>query len=100
MVYVHNERPRNSKEEGGRGIIAASIHPDDELLAHYPEAQFMVRVTPRHIYPNCPRYIHRYQLVERSSFVPRRGAPTPVPGWKQTDWASDVLPAKDPARRL
>jgi hypothetical protein len=23
---------------------------------------------------------------------------TPVPGWKQTDWACDVLPAHDPAR--
>lgn len=95
LLFIDFERQRRMRVDG-----SASIHPDDERLAHYPEAQFMVRVTPRHIYPNCPRYIHRYQLVERSSFVPRRGAPTPVPGWKQTDWASDVLPANDPARRL
>jgi hypothetical protein len=31
--------------------------------------------------------------------VPRPDRPTPVPGWKQSDWAADVLPAGDPARR-
>jgi uncharacterized protein len=51
------------------------------------------------IYPNCPRYIHHYQLVERSRFVPRAAVQTPVPGWKQMHWAADVLPADDPARR-
>jgi predicted pyridoxine 5'-phosphate oxidase superfamily flavin-nucleotide-binding protein len=71
---------------------------DDALLASYPEAQFIVRVTVERIYPNCPRYIHHYQLVERSAFVPRAAVQTPVPGWKQTHWAADVLPAGDPAR--
>jgi hypothetical protein len=37
-------------------------------------------------------------LVERSRFVPQVGRTTPVPGWKRTDWACDVLPAQDPAR--
>jgi hypothetical protein len=36
-------------------------------------------------------------LVERSRFVPHAGAETPVPEWKQTDWACDVLPKGDPA---
>jgi hypothetical protein len=30
--------------------------------------------------------------------VPRAGERTPVPKWKRMDWASDVLPAGDPAR--
>ena len=72
---------------------------DDPLLSSYPEAQFIVRVAVDRIYPNCPRYIHHYQLVERSRFVPRAAVPTPVPGWKQTQWAADVLAANDPARR-
>ena len=50
------------------------------------------------IYPNCGRYIHRLQLTERSSFVPRAGRATPIPGWKRADWAVDVLAADDPAR--
>ncbi len=78
------------------GITA--MRGDDELLSRHPEAQFIVRVTARHIYPNCPRYIHRYQLVERSSFVPPSNKTVPFPRWKRTDWAGDVLPVNDPAR--
>lgn len=49
------------------------------------------------IYPNCPRYIHKMQPVERSNFVPRADCETPVPGWKRSDWAIDVLAEGDPA---
>ena len=76
----------------------ASIDPDDELAAAYPGALFVVRVRAREVFPNCPRYIHRYELVERSRFVPRGDAAPPVPDWKRRDWACDVLPAGDPAR--
>jgi uncharacterized protein len=77
----------------------ASIDEHDELLGSYPEAQFVVRVKATQVFPNCPRYIHRMALVERSRFVPHAGEQTPIPDWKQTDWACDVLPADDPARR-
>jgi uncharacterized protein len=76
----------------------ASIHEDDGLIAEYPGAQFIVRVRAREVFPNCPRYIHRYQLVERSRFVPRTGEATPVPDWKRAEWARDALPENDPAR--
>jgi uncharacterized protein len=77
----------------------ASIEPGDPLIAAYPEAQFVVRVRATEVFPNCPRYIHRMALVERSRFVPRADRATPVPDWKRTAWACDVLPADDPARR-
>jgi predicted pyridoxine 5'-phosphate oxidase superfamily flavin-nucleotide-binding protein len=51
-----------------------------------------VRVAVDRVFPNCPRYIHRMALVERSVYVPREGAEAPVPAWKRTDWARDVLP--------
>ena len=76
----------------------ASIDESDELIAAYPEAQFVVRVRAAQVFPNCPRYIHRMALVERSRFVPSPVRETPVPDWKRTDWACDVLPADDPAR--
>jgi hypothetical protein len=57
-----------------------------------------VRVRAREVFPNCPRYIHRYQLVQRSRFVPKKGKATPVPSWKCADWSADALPANDPAR--
>jgi predicted pyridoxine 5'-phosphate oxidase superfamily flavin-nucleotide-binding protein len=76
----------------------ASIDTSDPLLASYPEAECVVRVRVREVFPNCPRYIHKLQLVERSRFVPRAGAETPVPAWKKFEWAADALPEGDPAR--
>lgn len=78
----------------------ASIDFADPLLPSYPEAQFVVRVRARAVYPNCPRYIHRMEPVERSAFVPEAGRPTPVPEWKTMEWSADLLPANDPARHL
>jgi hypothetical protein len=49
-------------------------------------------VRAREVFPNCPRYIHRYELVERSRYVPAAGIAPPVPEWKTRDWARDVLP--------
>jgi predicted pyridoxine 5'-phosphate oxidase superfamily flavin-nucleotide-binding protein len=68
----------------------AAINPDDALLGSYPEAQFVVRVTATEIFPNCPRYIHKMELVERSKFVPHAGVETPEPAWKSADWAREV----------
>jgi predicted pyridoxine 5'-phosphate oxidase superfamily flavin-nucleotide-binding protein len=70
----------------------ASITDDDQLLGEWERAQFVVRVHATEVFPNCPRYIHRMHLVERSEYVPRDGCEPPVPGWKKTGWARDVLP--------
>lgn len=93
LLFIDFARQRRLRVDG-----TAELREDDPLLARYPEAQFIVRVHVDRIYPNCPRYIHHYELVERSTFVPRVGTSTPVPGWKRTAWARDVLPADDPAR--
>jgi uncharacterized protein len=70
----------------------ASIDPADPLLAEYPEAQFVVRVRATEVFPNCPRYIHKMQLVAHSDFAPRAGCKTPTPEWKTGEWVKDVLP--------
>ena len=67
-------------------------------MAEFPEAQFIVSVRAREVFPNCPRYIHRYKLVARSRFVPQAACETPVPAWKRGDWVADVLPDHDRAR--
>lgn len=93
MLFLDFERGHRMRLDG-----VASIDLDDPLAASYPEAQFVVRVRARAVYPNCPRYIHRYTLDRRSRFVPRADCPTPVPEWKRSDWAIDALPEHDPAR--
>ncbi len=93
LLFIDFERGHRMRVEG-----TASIDQADPLLGDYLEAQFVVRVRTRAVYPNCPRYIHRYTLVRRSSFVPKQDSLTPVPEWKRSDWAADVLPKQDPAR--
>ena len=95
MLFIDWEAQRRLRVNG-----QAAVAEDDPLLADYPEAQFVVRVAVRDVFPNCPRYIHRMELVERSHFVPRPAErETPVPGWKRADWMPrEALPKDDPAR--
>ena len=93
LLFIDFEHQKRLRVNG-----IATIELSAPLGPAYPEAQFIVKVTVRQVFPNCPRYIHQLRLVERSRFVPRAAVPTPVPGWKRMDWACDVLPAGDPAR--
>src|SRR5881628_2538619 len=79
MLFVDFTAPKPSRL---RVNGVASIDPDDPLAAAWPGAQFVVRVRPTEVFPNCPRYIHRMALVERSKYVPREERPPPVPDWK------------------
>jgi len=96
MLFIDfvSQRPSRLRLNG-----VATIDEQDPLINAYPEAQFIVRVQAEQVFPNCPRYIHRMALVERSRFVPHADRETPIPEWKRTEWACDVLPADDPARR-
>jgi predicted pyridoxine 5'-phosphate oxidase superfamily flavin-nucleotide-binding protein len=76
----------------------AGISETDPLLDEYCGAQFIVRVTVREIFGNCPRYIHKYQLIERSAYVPHVNCETPVPDWKKAAEMKPLLSSKDPAR--
>ena len=93
ILFIDFDRRHRMRLNG-----VASIDPDDPLMTEYPEAQFIVRVLVREVFPNCPRYIHQMKLVERSTFVPRDGCQTPAPDWKRAEWSKDYLPAHDPAR--
>ena len=91
LLFVSFEHQRRLRLEGQASI------DDGDIVRSYAGARFVVRVRARRVFPNCPRYIHRYALVERSRYVPHAGEEAPVPDWKRRDWASDVLPAGDPA---
>ncbi|MEO8539938.1 MAG: pyridoxamine 5'-phosphate oxidase family protein [bacterium] len=75
----------------------ATIDFDDPLKTRWPEAQFVVRVRAEEVFPNCPRYIHKMDMVERSVFVPEAGCETPDPDWK--DYFEDALPEDQKRRR-
>jgi len=92
LLFIDFERQTRMRVNG-----EAHIRDDDPLLREYPEGKLIVRVRAREIFPNCPRYIHKMKLLEHSHFVPKSDCATPVPGWKRSDWAVDVLPANDTA---
>ena len=92
LIDFLSERPSRMRIEG-----TASIAEHNELAWEYPGAQFVVRVKVERLFPNCPRYIHRMALVERSPYVPRNGTTPPIPEWKRSDWAKGALPAGDAA---
>jgi uncharacterized protein len=93
LLFISFEEQKRLRLNG-----EASIDEEDELMCDYPEAQFIVRVRAREVFPNCPRYIHKYALVERSRFVPKATCETPIPAWKRREWARDALAANDRAR--
>jgi predicted pyridoxine 5'-phosphate oxidase superfamily flavin-nucleotide-binding protein len=94
LLFIDFENQKRLRLNG-----LARVAPASEATPPFAEAQFIVKITVQQVFPNCPRYIHRMQLIERSKFVPRPAIVTPVPGWKRMEWACDVLPAGDPARQ-
>jgi uncharacterized protein len=71
----------------------ATVSDQDPLLDQTVGAQLIVRVIARAIFPNCPRYIPRMQLIEPSIYTPRAGSEAPEPAWKNfTDFKDCVHP--------
>ena len=75
----------------------ATLSFDDPLEASFPGALCVVRVRASAIFANCRRYVHEYQKVSPSPFVPRGDVDPPVPDWKLDPWFDGTLPADDPA---
>ncbi|TAL48299.1 MAG: pyridoxamine 5'-phosphate oxidase family protein [Methylovulum sp.] len=90
LLFIDFQRQARVRVNG-----SAFIQDDDPLMAHWIEAQMVLRVTLREMFPNCPRYIHKMTLVEESAFVPKQHCETPAPAWKRLEAVADVLPPRD-----
>lgn len=90
LLFLDFEQPRRLRVNG-----SASIALDDPLREAFPGCVFVVRVHAERIFPNCPRYLHRMQLVEHSPHAPRADYTPPVPAWKGYEVFRDFLPARD-----
>jgi predicted pyridoxine 5'-phosphate oxidase superfamily flavin-nucleotide-binding protein len=86
FLFIDFERPFRLRAQG-----TAQVSDAPELLAHYKEAELVVRVAVSELWMNCPRYIHRYQRVKPSRYVPQPDAETPLCEWKRVDAVQDVL---------
>jgi hypothetical protein len=72
------------------------VSRDDPLLGSTVGAQLMVRLKARAIFPNCPRYIPKTQMVEPSIYAPQPGREPPEPAWKGFDIFKDALHPRQP----
>ena len=93
LLFIDFENPHRLRVHG-----EASVSADDPLLANYTGAELIVRVAVTKLWINCPRYIHRYQKLDQSRYVPRADCHTPLAVWKRLDLVQDVLPPKDIGR--
>jgi predicted pyridoxine 5'-phosphate oxidase superfamily flavin-nucleotide-binding protein len=93
LLFIDFQSPRRLRVNG-RATLAA----DDPLRHEFAGAQLVVRVVAEAIFPNCPRYLHRMEIVERSPYVPGAGTTAPIPAWKRRPEFNEVLPPDDPAR--
>lgn len=92
LLFIDFESPKRLRVNG-----EASMQADDPLLSEFVGAQLMVRVRAQAIFPNCPRYIHKMQIIEQSVYAPCEGHTPPVPKWKRFPEFREVLPPGDPA---
>ena len=93
ILFIDFQSPRRLRVNG-----RARVSDDDPLLMQFEGAKRIVREKAEAIFPNCPRYIHKMQIVEQSVYAPCEGHVPPVPGWKKQPVFREVLPPGDSAR--
>ncbi|HJT62601.1 MAG TPA: pyridoxamine 5'-phosphate oxidase family protein [Burkholderiales bacterium] len=82
LLFLDFEQPRRLRVLGRARL--------EEPRGEFDGEQLVVRVSAEQIFPNCPRYIHRMQLVETSVYAPFPGHQPPEPAWKRS--FREVLP--------
>ncbi|AFJ01421.1 pyridoxamine 5'-phosphate oxidase-like protein [Methylophaga frappieri] len=86
LLFIDFETPHRVRVHGH-----AKLSRDPADLGHFREAELVVKVTIAEIFQNCPRYIHRYQRVTPSRYIPSSQCPTPIATWKRLDVVQDVI---------
>jgi predicted pyridoxine 5'-phosphate oxidase superfamily flavin-nucleotide-binding protein len=89
LLFIDFEKPRRLRVNG-----TATISREDPLLARTVGAQLIVRMRAVAIFPNCPRYIPKMQLVEASPYAPKAGVEFIEPAWKSFPEFAPVIPPR------
>lgn len=83
------ERPQRIRVNGTAEVLRE--HP---AMAETPGAQLLIKVTPRDIFPNCPRYIPTMNVEAPSAYAPEEGKQPVEPDWKAFPIFADVIPPR------
>lgn len=93
LLFIDFEKGNRLRVQG-----RASVSDDDPLLRRHAKADLIVRVEVSVLFPNCPRYVHRYRKEAQSAFVPHADREQPLVDWKRLDLVHDALPEQDRAK--
>jgi predicted pyridoxine 5'-phosphate oxidase superfamily flavin-nucleotide-binding protein len=93
LLFIDFESARRLRLQG-----TAQVATDDAVLAQFPGAQHLVRITASEIFVNCGRYIHTLESRQLSPHVPDAAGRQPFPAWKRIDIIADSLPDEDQSR--
>lgn len=89
-LFIDFERPFRLRLQGRAEIVR-----EGAMLGLFKEAEAVVKVAVSDVWMNCPRYVHRYQKVQTSRYVPKDTQDTPFCEWKRIDMVQDVLRPKE-----
>lgn len=93
LLFIDFETPHRFRVQG-----RATFNRDDPLVGTWKEAKYVVRVACDRVWVNCPRYIHKYQRVGQSKYVPVEGKETPLALWKRAEMVQDVIKPEERAQ--
>jgi uncharacterized protein len=93
LLFIDFVTPNRLRVQGDARIIR-----DAAVVGSWPGAQFAVEVVAESIWPNCPRYVHRYEKTAESRYLPDPEGGSPLPGWKRLDVAQEAIAPADRLR--
>lgn len=86
ILFIAFDRPFRLRLQGRADFLS-----EGPELSLFKEADLVVRVAVSAVWMNCPRYVHRYEKVRASRYVPRPETETPLCEWKRVEGLEDVL---------
>lgn len=90
MLFIDFETPHRVRVHG-----EAKVDVNSPLLSEFPGAELIVTIDITEAFVNCPRYIHKYQRVATSKYVPQKDCAAPFAQWKRIDSLQESLPERD-----
>lgn len=90
MLFIDFETPHRVRVHG-----TAVIDRHSALLGQFPGAEIIVTVSITEVFINCTRYIHKYQRIAPSKYVPQNNSAAPLAQWKRIDNLQEALPERD-----
>jgi uncharacterized protein YndB with AHSA1/START domain/predicted pyridoxine 5'-phosphate oxidase superfamily flavin-nucleotide-binding protein len=92
LLFINFEKPHRVRIHGSATLIS-----DEVSLRAFPGAELLIAVRVNEAFINCPRYVHRYQRVASSKFVPTGERASEVAPWKNLDFIRDAISPRDQA---